>query len=109
MNVDWLVGFFEGEGSMSGYTDAYRSYKPRIQISQKDLPLLERLQEWLATEYEIHSRIGLHKQSGCHYLQVDRNDAVDKFIILVRPRMQTTRKVQQMEEWSKKWTREFPS
>lgn len=105
MTIDWLVGFYEGEGSpgRSGgkYKGKYYNYL-RIQIGQKDKsPLLKIRSFLLASGYKrVYIYPNRKTYKGRPYLSwllyVSGSDAI-KFANRVLPRMQSTAKKKQLQ------------
>jgi len=84
MNLDWIAGFFDGEGSVSAalvrHPTAVYGYKigPRITLSQKTLPILKEVQRFLGMG-------ALHQAHVWNY-QIRRRDDCLKFVQMFAPR-----------------------
>jgi intein/homing endonuclease len=85
MNLDYIAGFFDGEGSASvalvRHSTAVYGYKvgPRIRITQKTREILDQIQEFLAMG-------GIRRDRKCWNLHMERRQDCLRFVELIAPR-----------------------
>jgi hypothetical protein len=112
----WLVGFYEGEGSIGIYQQKCRSLYTRkkdgkrdptihsyprlnINITQKERYILDKIRTWL------HFGSVCEKSDGIHSWTCVCQDAI-KFIKLIYPHLRSKYKKNQMKRVIERWGKE---
>lgn len=84
MNLDYIAGFFDGEGSFSIFVRKDERYRTgfhvslRINMTQKDRNVLNRIQDFLGM-----GTISFHKSYKLYEYNIHRIKDVKKFIYLI--------------------------
>lgn len=102
MNWEWLAGFWEGEGSVGCYLrkeGKYKSYIFTVSMSQNELPILLKIQKFLAGIGSITKRINVHKShlGGIVYSYTISNSYALWFCNKIKPLLQTNKKRKQLQ------------
>jgi hypothetical protein len=113
INLDWLVGFIEGEGcftclskfnntTFQGKRWYYKKYQPQFLIAQKGRQVLDKIVKFLS-KYKVKARVWLKQTGKDNYeLRVCGYDNCLKIINLLEGRFQVDYKREQFEKWKLK-------
>lgn len=107
MNLDWIIGFVEGEGSFTGSWRTETYYQPHFHIYQNDRSVLVDIQQYLYEEHQIGMTLssegcGVGVSRKTPFLGLNKVYECDKVYHLFRPRMFSTTKIAQAESWHNK-------
>lgn len=80
INWEWLAGFFQAEGSLS-INDRNHPY---IIISQKDVPILELINQFIERELDYKAKMH-HLPSGINDLRIFKSHTVAQFLLHTLP------------------------
>ena len=99
LNDEWIIGFFEGEGSLTWgkwncerEKNSYVRYQPVVNIAQKERRILEDIQRHLGFGH-ISSYKGYHRWN-CGGFKECR-----KFVLFIQNRLKSETKQSQLERW----------
>lgn len=95
MNIDYIAGFFDGEGSFGLYGKIKR---PKVSITQTDFDILEKIRIFLGMGqvYKLSKRKDNWKDSWIFTI-TNREDCL-KFVKLIKPHLLLERKIKKAEE-----------
>jgi len=95
MTLDWIVGFYEGEGCCTLLRGGAELHRLRVCIVQKEEGVLYKIQDFLRREYNID---GLICPTGdCWQYYIQRQQHAIAFLNLIRDRIQSEKKGTQID------------
>lgn len=99
--LNWIAGFYEGEGSCGFYKYERRgTYRLVVGITQKESEVLDKIRE--AFGFGSVSKIRKDRVGEVHVLHISGYAAED-FLKSIRPYIRSTRKCIQMEKALEGW------
>ena len=90
---EWVLGFFEGEGCLSQAKSKRGKYYPNVQITQKELYILEKIQRHFG-----YGSIHLSK-AGIYSWQLGGYKNCRKFYDFIKDKLETKGKKAQLQRW----------
>lgn len=104
MNLEWLAGFVEGEGSFTGSWRTKTYFQPHFHLYQNDRDVLTLVQTFLVEEHDIYMALsseghGVGVARKTPFLGLNRIDKCDEFYHLLRPKMFSEPKILQADTW----------
>ena len=101
MTLDWLVGFYEGEGCCTLIRRPGELSRIRLTITQKDEEVLYKIKDFLTP---LSVRGNVHNQTSASNFVVQRTTDVFVFLDLIRPKMQSAVRAAQIDAAVREYT-----
>ena len=102
MNLDWIIGFLEGEGCFTSFTRRQKGKLikcPKFSLYQNDRKILEMVRDYLMMG-TITKGSPSHKNI-CYSLNISAYLEVEKLIKLIKGRLQMDKKKEQFKQWER--------
>ncbi len=90
MNLDYIAGFFDGEGCVIAKTRKNAGRETwwfRVTITQKDPNPLDMIYEYLYLEHGFDFKLCENKANGSYFLYIERVMEVERFLKLMLPKL----------------------
>lgn len=94
MNLDYIAGFFDGEGCILARTRTNKGNRGnretwwfRVTITQKNTEVLDEIQTYLNEKHGFHFKMTRINSKDAAFIYIDRVDEVEKFLKLMLSRL----------------------